>query len=254
MLNGTLVKIKIILILVKRDYAIQFAGSILGILWALIQNLIMIGMYSVIFLVLNIKSSADRADYIPYIFSGLLFWLPLVDFLIRGTGILTENRNLIKRSPLGIQMFLWVPFVQYLIHFFITSVPVFIILYYLSWLSPFFLLSYFIAALTGLYILLLLNYFSRLNIILKDISPLVRLMSQIIFWGLPILYFPSNNFLNTINDLNPLNYPLNIFRKTVLVDYTGNISALPFIFFLLLFFIIYYFSKTKFNELVTDHL
>lgn len=254
MLNGTLVKIKIILILVKRDYAIQFAGSILGISWALIQNLTMIGMYSVIFLVLNIKSSADRADYIPYIFTGLLFWLPLGDFIIRGTGILTENRSLIKRSPLGLQMFLWVPYVQYLIHFSITSVPVFIILYFLSWLSPFFLLSYFIAAITGFYALLLLNYFSRLNIILKDISPLVRLMSQIIFWGLPILYFPNNAFLSKINELNPLNYPLYVFRKTVLLDYTVSISSLPFIFYLLLFFIIYHFSRTKFNELVTDHL
>ena len=250
----TIQKLKIILVLVKRDYAIQFAGSLLGIFWSLVQNLVLIGVYSVVFFLLDFKSAANNPDYIPHIFSGLLFWLPISDFLIRGTGILTENRNLIKRSPLGMQLFIWVPYVQYLIHHFVTSIPVFIILYFLSALSAYFIFSYFVAACTGLYLLLVLNYLSRLNIILKDISPLVRLASQFVFWTLPVLYFPGGSLLQTINSYNPLNLPLELFRIFTLKVATNEISILPFLLFTLLFLLTYYLSKTRLNKLVTDHL
>ena len=254
MQTGLKEKIKIIFALVKRDYAIQFAGSILGILWVLIQNLVMIAVYTVVFIFLNLKNSSTQPEYIPYIFSGLLFWLPINDFIIRGTSILTENRHLIKRSPLGSDFFLWVPYFQFLIHMFVTSIPVFVLLYFFSGLSRWFFLVYPFILFFGLYLQMLVHYLARANIILKDISPVIRLFSQFFFWTLPVLYYPVNPLLYQLNWWNPLNYPLEIFRMILLNNYSPRFSPLPFVIYIIVFFIIFQLSKNRFNDLVSDHL
>lgn len=246
--------LSVIWVLVRRDYALQYAGSFLGIAWMLLQNLTLIFIYAFVFLYMNFKNTSGRDDYSGYVFSGLLFWIPLQELILRGTGILTDNRQLIKRSSLGMDVFLWIPYVQYLIHYLATSIPIGFILYYYSGLNiGGFLVAYLWIGVVGLYILLLLNYLSRLNIILKDISPLIRLISQVLFWTLPILYYPQG-ILGKINQYHPFNIPLDVFRRLVLEEYSSPFLFTGFLPFLLVFFFLYYFSKRKFHKVVIDHL
>ncbi|NCN10422.1 MAG: ABC transporter permease [Leptospira sp.] len=245
---------QIIWILVRRDYALQYAGSAFGIAWMLIQNGTLILLYAFVFLYLNLKNPTTQHDYSGYVFSGLLFWIPLQELLIRGTSILTDNRQLIKRSSLGVSVFIWIPYIQYLIHYALTSFMVIIILSIYSdvnWLG--FVISYFWMALIGIYVLFLINYLCRVNILLKDISPLVRLLSQILFWGLPILYYPFG-ILEKFNQLNPLNYPLDIFRSLLITNYQSQFHFYEFLPFLAFSILIFYFSKYKFQKVVMDHL
>ncbi|MCE9499622.1 MAG: ABC transporter permease, partial [Leptospira sp.] len=59
-------RLLLILVLVRRDYALQFAGSLLGISWMLIQNLSLILIYTIVFLLFN-RSNLNGNLYIPYI-------------------------------------------------------------------------------------------------------------------------------------------------------------------------------------------
>lgn len=247
-------QLSVLWVLVRRDYALQYAGSFLGIAWMIIQNLTMIFIYAFVFLYMNLKNPGTQDDYNGYVFSGLLFWIPLQELFIRGTGILTDNRQLIKRSSLGMDIFLWIPYVQYLIHYFATSIPIGMILYFYSgidWLG--FFMSFIWMGFVGLYVLMLINYLSRLNIILKDISPLVRLLSMILFWTLPILYYPVG-ILGEINRYNPFHIPLDVFRDLILSGYEMQFSILGIFPFLLAFLFIHYFSRRKFHQVVVDHL
>ncbi|WCL50276.1 ABC transporter permease [Leptospira sp. GIMC2001] len=246
--------LRIIWVLVRRDYALQYAGSFLGITWMLLQNLTLIFIYAFVFLFSNLRNPGTQADYSGYVFSGLLFWIPLQELLTRGTSIITDNRQLIKRSSLGMDIFLWVPYFQYLIHFFATAIPIVILLQYYSSVNWVGLIVAFVwMGFIGLYVMLLINYLSRLNIIMKDISPLVRLLSQILFWTLPILYYP-NGILGTINSFHPFNIPLDIFRSLILESYTSPFVFYSFIPFLLVFFMIWYFSRNRFHKVVLDQL
>lgn len=245
---------QIIWILVRRDYALQYAGSAFGIAWMFIQNGTLILLYAFVFLYLNLKNPSTQYDYSAYVFSGLLFWIPLQELLLRGTSILTDNRQLIKRSSLGVSVFIWIPYIQYLIHYALTSFMVVIILTIYSkvnWMGL--VLSYFWMALVGIYILFLIHYLSRVNILLKDISPLVRLLSQILFWGLPILYYPFG-ILEKLNQIHPLNYPLDIFRSLLMKNYESHFHFYEFLPFLIFAILVFYFSKTKFQKVVMDHL
>jgi lipopolysaccharide transport system permease protein len=247
-------QLSVLWVLVRRDYALQYAGSFLGIAWMIIQNLTMIFIYAFVFLYMNLKNAGTQENYSGYVFSGLLFWIPLQELFLRGTGILTDNRQLIKRSSLGMDIFLWIPYVQFLIHYLATSIPIGIILYFYSGIHwGGFFISFLWMGLVGLYVLLLINYLSRLNIILKDISPLVRLLSMILFWTLPILYYPAG-ILGEINRYNPFNIPLDIFRNLVLVGHESAFPIWGLIPFLGAFLFINYFSRRKFHQVVIDHL
>lgn len=255
-MNKALKNLQVLWILVKRDYALQFAGSLLGILWMLIQSLSLIGIYTFVFFILNKTSSLpnSKLDYSSYIFSGLLFWIPLQEMLIRGVTILTDNRQLIKRSSLGVNLFLWIPFLQMLIHSFVISIPVFLVLFWSGSLEyRFFYFAYLIVFVTGLYLMLVLEYLARVNILLKDISPIMRLFSQIIFWTLPILYFPSG-ILKEVNLYNPFIILLDVFRFIVLRDYTLQFPLFLFLIPLSFFIFIFLLTRFKLDEVVMDHL
>ncbi|XDD49493.1 ABC transporter permease [Leptospira sp. WS92.C1] len=245
----------ILWILVRRDYALQFAGSALGISWMLVQNLSLILIYTIVFLFLNIKGNPDLAsDFIGYAFSGLLFWVPLQEYMIRGTSILTENRQLIKRSPLGPEIFLWIPFVQMLIHFLVTAVPVVIVLIAFGKLNlRLFPLTIPVMFGVGYLLSFLQGYLARANVILRDITPLIRLFSQFFFWSLPILYL-STGFLHSINVWNPLNFPLELFRSVLLNDVVSVFHWKEFLPYLILFPVIGVVCRSKFHSVILDHL
>ena len=248
--------LQILWILVKRDYALQFAGSILGILWMLIQSLSLIAIYTFVFFILNKSSNLPNSnlDYPSYIFTGLLFWIPLQEMLIRGVSILTDNRQLIKRSSLGVNLFLWIPFLQMLIHSFVISIPVFGVLIWkgsLDW--RYFYFSYFVVFASGLYLMFLLEYLARVNILLKDISPIMRLLAQILFWTLPILFFPTG-ILREVTLYNPFIIPLDIFRSLVLLDYSVQFPIYIFLIPLSVFIFIFILARFKLDEVVMAHL
>jgi lipopolysaccharide transport system permease protein len=232
------------------------ARGLLGILWILIQSLSLIFIYTFVFFVLNKASNlpSSNLDYSSYIFSGLLFWIPLQEMLIRGVSILTENRQLIKRSTLGVDLFLWIPFIQMLIHSFVISIPVFVVLAWVGSLNyQLFYLSYFMMIAVGLYLMLVLSYLARINILLKDISPIIRLFSQFLFWTLPVLYFPTG-ILKEVNQYNPLIVPIDLFRFIVLKDYSLQFPFFIFLIPLVFFIIIFCLTRFKLDEVVMDHL
>jgi lipopolysaccharide transport system permease protein len=174
--------------------------------------------------------------------------------LIRGVTILTDNRQLIKRSSLGANLFLWIPFLQMLIHSFVISIPVFMVLLWVGSLDyRLFYFSYFIIFISGLYLMLVLEYLARVNILLKDISPVMRLFSQVLFWTLPILYFPSG-ILKDVNLYNPFIVPLDLFRFIVLREYSLQFPVSLFLFPLSIFIFIFFLTRFKLDEVVMDHL
>lgn len=237
----------ILFVLVKRDYAIQFAGSALGIFWAFIQSIFYIFIY--LFVIYFFNKNLNFKN-ISFLFSGLLFWLPLQEMLVRSTSILSENRNLIKKSNLGMNLFLQIPFCQMLIHFFILSIPVFLILKYFNSLSNLFFLSYIWIFFVGLNIYFLSNFLSKANVLLKDITPIIRLFSQILFWTLPILI----NLNSEIFQYHPFFSFLKIFRILVLKEELISISMISFIYPVLFFYLIYFLSEKKLSKLILDHL
>lgn len=240
--------------LVRRDYALQYAGSALGVAWVFIQNNVLILLYAAVFLGLGLRGAVEASGHFAYLLSGLAFWLPLNDLLLRGTSILSENRQLLRRAPVGADRLLWIPYIQYLIHSLITAAPVLLLLGWRGELRPIgVLFAWLVSVAAGLYLMLALHYLARANIVLKDLSPLIRLLTQLLFWSAPVLY-RAEGWLATINEWNPLSAPLALYRQLLLVQQLGEVIWAPFLIYLALALFAFLVARRRLHSVALDHL
>ncbi|MEQ9367075.1 MAG: ABC transporter permease [Leptospirales bacterium] len=228
----------LILSLVRRDYAVQFAGTALGIVWVLVQYIFQIGIFFLIFGVILPQApgaaeagggklaafTAGRADYLSFLLGGMCLWLPLSEMLLRSCSILADNRGLIRRTGLGLRGFLWVPVFEGLIHYALIFGIVAAVGFARGVLSPLFPLAF----LGGSLVLLLFSgwafIFARISILLKDVSPLMRLIFQIAFWLTPIVYVVSLDWMRYFA-WNPLTGILETHRRLLFSGTPGDFAA-----------------------------
>jgi ABC-type polysaccharide/polyol phosphate export permease len=86
----------------KRDLSARFQGTLLGWAWPLLQPLILFGVYYFIFTeLLQFRMPGlppeQRAAMGVYMFCGMLAWTAVGESLSRGTAVIVDNGNLIKK-------------------------------------------------------------------------------------------------------------------------------------------------------------
>lgn len=203
-----------------REIERQYVGSILGFVWTIIQPIILLGMY---WLVFGIAFKAQPVHGVPYflwIGVGLSNWFFFIDVINGATWSIVGNSNLIKKTlfppyflPLirivsGIATHLIFVFLLYLILIFKGYCPS---LYDLQ------LLYYLLATIiftAGLSLLC-----ASLQVFFRDVAPIVQVGTQILFWATPIFWdlnqMPAS--IRPILDLNPLGYLVNGYRDSLLL-------------------------------------
>lgn len=87
---------------VRRDLGARFQGTVLGWAWPLVQPLFLFAVYYFIFTELLQQRLPDlppeqRAGMGVYMFCGMIAWSALAESLNRGTNVIVENGNLIKK-------------------------------------------------------------------------------------------------------------------------------------------------------------
>ncbi len=246
-----------ILSLVHRDYAVQFAGTALGLVWLFFQYAFQIAVYFLIFgfvMPAGLRAGGQaNFDYLSFILGGMSFWLPVSDMLVRSCGILSDNSALIRRTGIGLSRFLWVPVFEGAIHYLLLT---FFICLIGAWRGT---LSIYapIGIVFGLAAIFFLAgwaiIFARISVIVKDISPVVRLLLQIVFWATPIVYTAGS--YAKIFALNPFYAIVSIHRGLLfgipVEDFscTNSLSI-----FLLASIPVFYLSSRRLKALVVDHL
>ncbi|MDX1960014.1 MAG: ABC transporter permease [Leptospiraceae bacterium] len=242
-------RISLLIELVKRDYAVQYAGAGIGIFWAFFQSVITFIIFLSVWKQTKLEQSGASFSYT---ISGLYFWIPIQDLIQRSVGILSENRNIIKRSGISMEMFMFVPIIQMLIQILILA-PIFI--YAMNWfdLNAIFILGILVQLGTVLLIYPILRYLAMINLFLKDISQVIRLFLQVSFWSLPILYLPNIKILNYI-EYNPIYYFLEMYRYLILKDYHFPILSASLILWFAVSYLIWFLVESKLKVRVLDHL
>ncbi len=83
-----------------RDFTARYRGSFGGLFWSVIQPLVMMVIYTVVFsLFLKVKFTTDASPltFSVYLLCGLLPWQAVSEGLSRSTGVIRSNVNLVKR-------------------------------------------------------------------------------------------------------------------------------------------------------------
>ncbi len=94
----------------RQDLRLRHAGSLLGIAWIALGPLLILGVYSLIYLeVFKVRSnlvgiSLTRPAYVIYIFCGLVPYLAVAEALSRGVGSVVTNKAVLNNTVYPIDL------------------------------------------------------------------------------------------------------------------------------------------------------
>lgn len=86
-----------------REFKTRYAGSVLGIAWAVIQPLASLAIFYVLFgLILAVRVPGLEASngYLIHLLAGLAIWLPFTDAIGRGVGSLAAYEDFLRKQPM----------------------------------------------------------------------------------------------------------------------------------------------------------
>lgn len=201
--------------LAKNDFKTKYAGSFLGILWGIVQPIITVVVYWIVFQYgLRVGVSGD-IPYVLWFVSGMVPWFYFSEVLMSATNCLLEYNYLVKKMAFEIEilpmvkiisgLFVHLAFLAFLFSLFMAyglagNVNIFQIMYYLVCMV--------------LLVLGLAFFTSVFNVFVRDIGQIIGIFLQIFMWATPILWeytrVPEN--LRWILWFNPMFYVVQGYR------------------------------------------
>ena len=203
---------ELIQVLIARDVKGRYRGTFLGFLWSLLNPLIFMIIYVIVF---SIYLRIEMEDYPVFLLSGILPWLWFSNSIMESTTSILGNGSLIKKVWLPLEIFPLVPIGSHMIHYLFSSVLLLgCILVFgrsLSWpLLAFPLVLAFQCLLSyGLAL-----FVSALTVHFRDLFHLIPNLLLMVFFLTPILY-PLSMVPEAYRDviqINPLAILVNAYQ------------------------------------------
>jgi lipopolysaccharide transport system permease protein len=201
-----------------RDIKVKYKQAALGILWAILQPLVMMLMFTLIFSkALNVGS--DGIPYPVFAISGLLIWNIFSNGLLNSANSMVVNSNIIKKIYFPRLVIPMSAILTALVDFcFALIIYVVILIYYQQHLSFARLLLY-----LPLSVLLTIvttfgigTFLAALNVKYRDFQYLLPFMIQFLLFANPVLYSAkafSNPVVNWIMKCNPIANAIQLTRS-----------------------------------------
>ncbi len=209
--------------LAKNDFKKRYAGSYLGAVWAMIQPVITIAMYYIVFdIIMGAGAqSGPRATNIPYVLfltAGLVPWFFFSEALTQGTGAMIEYNYLVKKVVFNVSILPVIKVVAAVfIHtFFVCVMLVMAALY--GYYPSLYTLQIIYYSLCTFVLVLGLGYITgAVMVFFKDIAQIIAIALQLGMWATPILWNIESlsSKWQIILSINPLVYVVSGYRSAV---------------------------------------
>ncbi|MDG2054446.1 MAG: ABC transporter permease [Phycisphaerales bacterium] len=241
---------ELLFFLVGRDIKVRYKQTIFGVLWAVIQPLLTMLIFTVIFNKVAGINSDSEIPYPVFVYAGLLPWQFFSAALTSGSTSLIGQQNLLTKVYLP-RMFLPAAslgsaFVDFCIAFIILIILMLIYDVHPSWSTFAIPLLVLLVILTSLGITLI---FSALCVSYRDVRYVVPFAVQILMYLSPVIYPVSivPKQYQWILALNPMTGIIDGFRSSLL-GAPWNFMAIgvsTLIAILLLLFGLFFFRRTE---------
>jgi lipopolysaccharide transport system permease protein len=246
---------------IKRDISQKYVGSLLGLYWSVINPIITLVVYIVVFgvfLKVRLPGDTNIWDFALYFAAGFLPWAAFQTSVMRAAGSIIDNKNYIKKVPFPIEIFPIYVTLSECVNLLISLVIFFVMYVILKGVPTIFILLLPLAIILQIMFTLSLAFFlSSGAVYFRDIPQMLGAIFMIWFWATPIAYtvnvIPAE--FQWIVMLNPAYYMLEIYRDALFYGKIPDMNILaPFVLFsiVLLTGSIWFFKKTKrgFGELL----
>lgn len=176
--------------LAKNDFRKRYAGSYMGAVWAMVQPVITVGMYYVVFeLVMPGTSRTDEAPFVLFLTAGLVPWFFFNEAWNNGTNALREYDYLVKKVVFKISI---LPVIKVIaatfIHVFFVLVLLVVAALYGYYPSVYTLQIFYYSACLFVFVLALSYMSCAIVVFFKDLSQIINIILQIGIWATPILW------------------------------------------------------------------
>lgn len=205
-----------------REITIRYQQTLLGIMWVIVQPVINIIIYSVVFGLL-LHAPSEEYPYVVYLFPALIVWRLMSDGISRGSLSLTTNARLIEKVYFPRMVIVIASILAALIDFLFALVVLLVVmvLYHIG-LTWHILLIPFYALLALFIVLTVCVWLAPLNVRYRDITHVIPFIIQITMYLSPILYpitlIPES--VRWLYSLNPMTIVIQGFRWCLLADST----------------------------------
>ena len=205
----------------KNDFKKRYAGSYLGAVWAMVQPVVTVLMYYVVFDVImgqKVQMTDSRVPYVLFLTAGLVPWFYFSESLNYGTNALLEYNYLVKKVVFKISI---LPIIKIIaatfIHVFFALVLL-IIACIFGYYPSFYTLQLVYYSFCMFIFVLGLSYSTcAIMVFFKDIGQIISILLQIGMWATPILWDVNSvsPSLQMIIKINPLVYIVNGYRSAI---------------------------------------
>ena len=211
--------------LAKNDFKKRYAGSYLGIVWALAQPVVTVLMYWIVFdkvfqaRVEFVAADGEAPPYVLYLMAGLVPWFYFSEAISQGTMALVEYTYLVKKVVFNISI---LPIIKVIaatfIHVFFVGILLVVAVCY-GYTPTIYTIQLLYYSLCLVFFVLALSYLtSALVVFIRDLQQVISIALQIGMWATPIMWnikmLPSDN-MKTLFKLNPLVYIVNGYRSAI---------------------------------------
>jgi len=204
--------------LVLKDIKIKSRGTYLGVAWTLMNPLITIAMYFVVF---QYIFQVAIPNFVAFLLIGLLMWLFFARAVSTAATCMIDNEGMIKRGAFPLEL---LPMASVLYHLFYhlvafsLAVAVMFLLreVRLSWNLVWVVVVLVVFVGFSLAVSLLL---STVGVFFRDTRDILEVGLPVLFWATPIFYDPAMApaFLRPVLELNPLS-PFIDATRAALID------------------------------------
>jgi len=228
--------LEISFLMVKRELTARYRGTIFGYLWSFLNPMAFAAVYYIAFKYI-VRIPVE--DYSIFLLTGLFPWIWISASIISGTSSFENFQALLKTGyvkPIIIPLL--VVFTE-LTHF-LFAIPILLIMLFFSGFEINFLNFIFIPILMifqTIFLISVVTIVGCLSLVYRDISHMITILIQMLFFLSPIIYPVSlvpSNYLS-IYKLNPLVNFFELWRQSF---YIGNIDYLLLIYPTILIFIL----------------
>ncbi len=206
--------------LAKNDFKKRYAGSYMGALWAMVQPVVTVAMYYIVFdkIMGNTGRGTFDVPFVLFLTAGLVPWFYFNEALTSGTNAMMEYNYLVKKVVFKISI---LPIIKIIaatfIHIFFVAVLLIVAALYGYYPTVYTLQLIYYSICLFVFVLALCYTTCSVVVFFKDLSQIINIALQIGMWATPILWDinsvpPSWAFFLKIN---PLVYIVNGYRSAI---------------------------------------
>lgn len=241
----------------KRDILSKYKGSAIGVVWSLINPILMLVIYTLVFSVVfkarwgNAAADEPKTQFAVILFVGLIIHSFLAECLVRSPSLILQHSNYVKKVVFPLEILPVVTVLSSVFQSIISSAVLimafFIFNGYINWTIIFAPLVFLPLVILSLGLSWLI---SSLGVYIRDIGQSIGVIVTVLIFLSPVFYplAALPDWMQSIVLLNPLTYIIEQSRVVIvwgqLPDFLG-LTIYSVVSFWITYVCYYWFQKTR---------